>query len=92
MQDHVVDGHFLMPATSYIVMAWEALAAQLGRARAELAVQFEAVTLHSAVPGVHDGKITLTAEVTAAGHFEVSKSGRTLHGTCGYRLYNGRVR
>ncbi|EIE19938.1 hypothetical protein COCSUDRAFT_44339 [Coccomyxa subellipsoidea C-169] len=42
--DHNVDGRILMPATSYLVTAWEALAAQQEKKMSELPVLFEDVT------------------------------------------------
>ena len=48
-----------MPATSYVVTAWEALAAKLGKPMAEVGVTFEDVVIHQAVAAEEGQKVAL---------------------------------
>ena len=57
--DHNVDGRVLMPATSYVVTAWEAAAAAAEKPMAEFPVAFEDVVIHQAVVATHGQEVTL---------------------------------
>lgn len=57
-------------ATSYLVTAWEALAAQQGKAAAELPVLFEDVSIVQAVPIAPGGSVTLSVILDASHGFQ----------------------
>ena len=57
--DHVVEDRIMMPASSYVVTAWEALAAKLGKPMAEVGVTFEDVVIHQAVAAEEGQKVAL---------------------------------
>ena len=58
-------------ATSYLVTAWEALAAQQGKKPAELPVLFEDVSIVQAVPVAPGGSVTLCVLLDASRRFQV---------------------
>ena len=63
--DHNVDGRVLMPATSYVVTAWEAAAAAAEKPVAEFPAAFEDVAIHQAVVATHGQKVTLARAARA---------------------------
>ena len=67
LADHLIDGRILMPATSYVVTAWEALATIKGKPMAEVGVTFEDVIIHQAVAAEEGQKVAL-AVLLAPGH------------------------
>ena len=69
--DHNVDGRVLMPATSYVVTAWEAAAAAAEKPMAEFPVAFQDVAIHQAVVATHGQKVTLAVQLAPAGKFYV---------------------
>ncbi|EIE19942.1 hypothetical protein COCSUDRAFT_58179 [Coccomyxa subellipsoidea C-169] len=69
--DHNVDGRILMPATSYLVTAWEALAAQQEKKMSELPVLFEDVSIVQAVPVAPGGSVTQGGDLIAEGKISV---------------------
>lgn len=69
--DHIVDGRILMPGTSYVVTAWEALAVKEGKSIAELPVTFDNITIHQAVPAEEGQKITLGVQLAPGNRFYV---------------------
>ena len=69
--DHNVDGRVLMPATSYVVTAWEAAAAAAERPLAEFPAAFADVAIHQAVVATHGQKVTLAVQLAPAGKFYV---------------------
>ena len=72
MADHVVDGRILMPATSYVVTAWEAVATRQGKQMHELPVTFENVQIHQAVPVEEGQKVVLAVLLAPNNRFHVS--------------------
>ncbi|EIE22203.1 ketoacyl-synt-domain-containing protein [Coccomyxa subellipsoidea C-169] len=71
LADHIVDGRILMPATSYLVAAWEALATQQEKAMAELPVAFEDVCILQAVQAQPGDNITLSVLLDRSHRFQV---------------------
>ena len=69
--DHNVDGRVLMPATSYVVTAWEAAAAAAEKPMAEFPAAFADVAIHQAVVATHGQKVTLAVQLAPAGKFYV---------------------
>ena len=69
--DHNVDGRVLMPATSYVVTAWEAAAAAAEKPMAEFPVSFQDVAIHQAVVATQGQKVTLAVQLAPAGRFYV---------------------
>ena len=70
--DHVVDGRILMPATSYVVTAWEALCSMKSRKMEETPVVFEDVQIRQAVTAEEGQKIALAVLVAPDNRFCVS--------------------
>ena len=70
--DHFIDGRVLMPATSYVVTAWEALAADLDRPLADLPVEFRDVAIHQPVVAMADQEVTLAVQLGPGGKYYVS--------------------
>jgi len=66
-----VDGRVLMPATSYVVTAWEAAAAAAETPAPEFAAAFADVAIHQAVVATRGQKITLAVQLAPAGKFYV---------------------
>ena len=62
-----------MPATSYVVTAWEALAADLDRPMAELPVDFREVAIHQPVIAGEGQQITLAVQLGPGGKFHVRR-------------------
>ena len=60
----------MVQATSYLVTAWEALAAQQGKKPAELPVLFEDVSIVQAVPVAPGGSVTLCVLLDASHRFQ----------------------
>ncbi|EIE23140.1 hypothetical protein COCSUDRAFT_47508 [Coccomyxa subellipsoidea C-169] len=71
LADHVVDGRILMPATSYLVTAWEALATQHEKTMAELPVVFEDVSIVQAVQAQPGENVTLSVLLDRSHRFQV---------------------
>lgn len=69
--DRNVDGRVLMPATSYVVTAWEAAAEAAQTPVAAFPVAFEDVAIHQAVVATHGQKVTLAVQLAPAGKFYV---------------------
>jgi hypothetical protein len=69
--DHNIDGRILMPATSYVVTAWEALAVKEGKSISEVPVTFDDVCIHQAVPAEADQKVTLGVLLAPGNRFHV---------------------
>lgn len=61
-----------MQATSYLVTAWEALAAQQEKKMSELPVLFEDVSIVQAVPVAPGGSVTLSVVLDASHRFQAS--------------------
>jgi fatty acid synthase, animal type len=61
-----------MPATSYVVTAWEALAVKESKSIAELPVTFDDIMIHQAVPAEEGQKITLGVQLAPGNRFYVS--------------------
>ena len=74
--DHNVDGRVLMPATSYVVTAWEAAAAAAERPVEEFPASFEDVAIHQAVVATQGQKVTLAVQLAPAGKFYVRPNPR----------------
>ena len=70
--DHVVDGRILMPATSYVVTAWEALCNMKTRKMEETPVTFEDVQIRQAVTAEEGQKIALAVLIAPDNRFCVS--------------------
>jgi hypothetical protein len=70
--DHVVDGRILMPATSYVVTAWEALCSMKSRKMEETPVVFEDVQIRQAVTAEEGQKIALAVLIAPDNRFCVS--------------------
>ena len=66
-----MDGRVLMPATSYVVTAWEAAAAAAETPAPEFAAAFADVAIHQAVVATRGQKITLAVQLAPAGTFYV---------------------
>ena len=75
LADHVVDGRVILPATSYLVTAWEALAAAKGVEPASLAVEFCDVRIHQAVATEAGQKARLSVTLAPGGGFFVTNGG-----------------
>ena len=71
--DHVVDGRILMPATSYVVTAWEALCNMKTRKMEETPVTFEDVQIRQAVTAEEGQKIALAVLIAPDNRFCVSR-------------------
>ena len=71
LADHLIDGRILMPATSYVVTAWEALAAAKGRPMGEVGVTFEDVVIHQAVAAEAGQKVVLAVLLAPGNRFHV---------------------
>jgi fatty acid synthase len=69
--DHVVDGRILMPATSYVVTAWEALCHMKGRKLEETPVTFEDVQIRQAVTAEEGQKVALAVLIAPDHRFNV---------------------
>ena len=69
--DHVVDGRILMPATSYVVTAWEALASEMGVEARQLPATLQDVRIHQAVVATEGQKITLEVQLAPGNRFFV---------------------
>lgn len=61
-----------MQATSYLVTAWEALAAQQEKKMSELPVLFEDVSIVQAVPVAPGGSVALSVVLDASHRFQAS--------------------
>jgi fatty acid synthase len=72
LADHVVDGRILMPATSYVVTAWEALCSMKSRKMEETPVAFEDVQIRQAVTAEEGQKIALAVLIAPDNRFNVS--------------------
>ena len=70
--DHVVDGRILMPATSYVVTAWEALCHMKSRKMEETPVVFEDVQIRQAVTAEEGQKVALAVLIAPDNRFCVS--------------------
>ena len=70
--DHVVDGRILMPATSYVVTAWEALCNMKTRKMEDTPVTFEDVQIRQAVTAEEGQKIALAVLIAPDNRFCVS--------------------
>lgn len=70
--DHVVDGRILMPATSYVVTAWEALCSMKSRKMEETPVVFEDVQIRQAVTAEEGQKVALAVLIAPDNRFCVS--------------------
>ena len=66
-----MDGRILMPATSYVVTAWEALASELGTEARQLPATLEGVRIHQAVVATEGQKITLEVQLAPGNRFFV---------------------
>ncbi|KAK9826437.1 hypothetical protein WJX81_005723 [Elliptochloris bilobata] len=75
LADHAVDGAILLPATAFLVTAWEALAARLGRPCGALPVVFEDVAILQAVPLKAGGAATLRVSLDARQRFQILSDG-----------------
>ena len=71
--DHVVDGRILMPATSYVVTAWEALCNMKTRKMEETPVTFEDVQIRQAITAEEGQKIALAVLIAPDNRFCVSR-------------------
>ncbi len=60
-----------MPATSYVVTAWEALATIKGKPMAEVGVTFEEVVIHQAVAAEEGQKVALAVLLAPNHRFHV---------------------
>ena len=60
-----------MPATSYVVTAWEALAADLDKPMAEVPVEFRDVAIHQPVVAMADQEVTLAVQLGPGGKYYV---------------------
>ena len=72
--DHNVDGRVLMPATSYVVTAWEAAAEAAQTPMAEYPVVFEDVAIHQAVVATRGQEVMLAVQLAPASKFYVRTS------------------
>ena len=72
--DHIVDGRILMPATSYVVTAWEALASEMGVEARQLPATLQDVRIHQAVVATEGQKITLEVQLAPGNRFFVRLS------------------
>ena len=75
LADHVIDGRIILPATSYLVTAWEALAAARGVEPASLPVEFADVRIHQAVATEAGQKARLSVTLAPGGGFFVTNGG-----------------
>ena len=75
LQDHVIDGKVIFPATGYLMVAWRRLAAQKGLQWNQFTVVFENVQFRRSV-SFQNGKVKLTVRYTEpTGEFLVLDSG-----------------
>ena len=81
LADHLIDGRILMPATSYVVTAWEALATIKGKPMAEVGVTFEDVIIHQAVAAEEGQKVALAVLLAPGNRFHVRLRHAWLLGT-----------
>ena len=72
--DHVIEGRILMPATSYVATAWEALCIIKSRKMEETPVTFEDVIIRQAVTAEEGQKVLLGVLFAPNHHFCVSVS------------------
>ena len=71
LADHLIDGRILMPATSYVVTAWEALASAKGKPMDEVGVSFKDVIIHQAVAAEEGQKVALAVLLAPGNRFHV---------------------
>ena len=70
--DHVIEGRILMPATSYVATAWEALCIIKSRRMEETPVTFEDIVIRQAVTAEEGQKVLLGVLFAPNHHFCVS--------------------
>ncbi|GIZ02334.1 fatty acid synthase [Caerostris extrusa] len=76
--DHKIDGRSLFPATGYICLAWEALAAKLQKNFKEMPVAIEDFKIHRAIVIVPSVLIKIFVNILdSSGRFEIIE-GKTL--------------
>lgn len=63
MMHHVIDGRNLVPATGYLMMAWETVSWLQGKLYDELSVVFEDIRFERATSIPSSGSVTLTVMV-----------------------------
>lgn len=74
----MVDGRILMPATSYVVTAWEALCSMKSRKMEDTPVVFEDVQIRQAVTAEEGQKIALAVLIAPDHRFCVSARAASL--------------
>ena len=72
LSDHVIEGRILMPATSYVATAWEALCIIKSRKMEETPVTFEDIVIRQAVTAEEGQKVLLGVLFAPNHHFCVS--------------------
>ena len=72
LADHKIGKRILIPATAYLVTAWEALAAQAGKPTTELPVEWSDVKVFQAVQAESDTSVTLSVLLDRSHRFQVS--------------------
>ncbi|XP_076382068.1 fatty acid synthase [Megalopta genalis] len=76
---HVIDGRNLIPATGYLIMAWETVSQLQGKLLDEVSVVFEDVKFERATTLPKDGTVQLTVMVQrGSGKFEISEGTTTV--------------
>lgn len=71
---HVIDGRVLIPATGYLLMAWETVAQLHGKLPDEISVVFENIRFERATTMPKDSNIQLTVMIhKGSGNFEISE-------------------
>ena len=81
LQDHIIEGNIIFPATGYLMLAWRRLAAQKGLQWNQFPVVFENVQFKRTVQ-FHNGKVKLTVRyIEPTGEFLVLDSGHVV--ACG---------
>ena len=70
--DHVIEGRILMPATSYVASAWEALCIIKSRRMEGTPVTFEDIVIRQAVTAEEGQKVLLGVLFAPNHHFCVS--------------------
>lgn len=79
MVHHVIDGRNLIPATGYLIMAWETISLFQGKMYDEVSVVFEDVRFERATTIPKEGKIQLTVMIQrGSGKFEISEGSTTV--------------
>ncbi|XP_054009830.1 fatty acid synthase-like [Hylaeus anthracinus] len=79
MVHHVIDGRNLVPATGYLILAWETISMLQGRLYDEVSIVLEDIKFERATTITKDGSVQLTVMIhRGSGRFEISEGSTTV--------------